>query len=218
MDDPTFDDGLEEDFQWPKIGDKLFAQGRPAYAAFLAHHADERFHHMTKGYKLAADLLVKQAEAEGWSKRRQLVYPIVFCYRHFLELTLKVMLEKYGPMANIAPNRSDHTLESLWTDFRRLLHNLDAEGGPEDKQTTDVIGQCVAEFAKIDPGSQTFRYPTCRKGHPFDLHFNMIDLLQLHETMQKIETYFMCVDGFLGQLKEAQENAAEMLAALYPTD
>lgn len=212
----SFDDRLEQDFQWPEMGDKLFSQGQPPYAAFLAHHTGERFYHLTKGYKLAADLLVKHAEAEGWS-RRQLVYPIVFCYRHFLELTLKVILERYGGFGSIEPNRSCHKLEGLWIDFKKLLHHLDTDGSPEDKQATDVIGECVAQFAKIDPNSQTFRYPTDQKGQPFDVEPGRLDLLHLHDTMQKMDTYFMCVDGFLTQCEEAREAEAEMLATLYPT-
>jgi hypothetical protein len=144
-----------------------------------------------------------------------LVYPIVFCYRHFLELTLKAMLEEYGPMAKIEPNRSDHTLETLWRAFRTLLQELDAEGGREDKQATHVVGQCIDEFAKIDPSSQTFRYATSRKGQLFDLESDMIDLCQLYGTMQKIDTYFMCVGSCLDQIKESQKVDAEILVQQY---
>ena len=133
MENATFDDRLEEDFQWPEIGDTLFSQGTPVNAAFLERHPDYRSYHMTRGYKLAADLLVEQAEARGFSRRRQLVYPIVFCYRHFLELSLKDMLEKYGPMANVEPNRKGHQLESLWSNFRILLDNLRLDEGPKNK-------------------------------------------------------------------------------------
>jgi hypothetical protein len=129
----------------------------------------------------------------------------------FLELTLKAMLEKYGPMASIESNRSEHTLKGLWEDFRRLLRDLEAEGGPEDKQTTEVVGKCVGEFAKNDPVSQTFRYPTNKNGQSFELELSSIDLSQLHITMQKIDTYFMCFDSSLDQIKEVREDEAEIL-------
>lgn len=197
----TFTDLLEKDFRWPKIGDKLFSHDQLAYGAFLAHHPDERLYHLTEGYKLAADLLVDQAEAEAW-RRRKLVYPIVFCYRHFLELTLKAMLEQYGSMGNVTANWSHHRLEDLWRDFRTLLRNLGSDH-PEE-HGTDAVEQCLAEFAKIDPFSETFRYPSSRKGQPFDIDCEMIDLLQLRDTVQAIENYFMGSDGFLGSLKDAQ--------------
>lgn len=201
MEESTFTDLLERDFRWPNIGDKLFSQSQPAYGAFLAHHTGERLHHLTEGYKLAADLLVDQAEAEAW-RRQKLVYPIIFCYRHFLELTLKAMLEEYGSMGNIASNWSHHRLEDLWRDFRTLLRHLGADQ-PEE-QGTEAVEQCIAEFAKIDPFSETFRYPTNRKGQSFDVDDDVIDLLQLRDTMRAIENYFMGSDGFLGNLKNAQ--------------
>ena len=194
MEEPTFTELLERDFSWPKIGDKLFSPDQPAYGAFLAGHSGERLHHLTEGYKLAADLLVEQAEAEVW-RRRKLVYPIVFCYRHFLELTLKAMLKEYGSMGSTTPNWSHHRLQDLWRDFRTLITSLD--GDHQDEQGTEAVEQCIAEFAKIDPFSETFRYPTRRKGQPFAVPYEMIDLLQLRDTMQAIENYFMCADGIL---------------------
>jgi hypothetical protein len=179
------------DFRWPKIGDKLFPQRQSAYGAYLEHHPPGRLYHMTQGYKLAADLLVEQAEAEAWRKQK-LVYPTVFCYRHFLELTLKAMLENYGSMGNVTANWSHHRLEDLWRDFRVLLRNADADNSKEDG--TEVVEQCIAEFVKIDPLSETFRYPSSRKGQPFEIACEIIDLVQLRDTMQAIENYFMAGD------------------------
>jgi hypothetical protein len=156
---------------------------------------------LTEGYKVAADLLVQHTETQAW-RRRKLVYPIVFCYRHFLELTLKGILEEYGAMGNVSPNWTHHRLEDLWRDFRALLRNLDSDN-PEE-QGTDAVEQCIAEFAKIDPVSETFRYPKGRKGQPFDAGFETVDLLQLRDTMQAIENYFMGTDAFLDSLKDAR--------------
>ena len=197
----TFTNLLETEYRWPKIGDRLFSEGHPpALGAFLADHPDERLYHLTIGYKQAADLLVEQTEIEAW-RRRKLVYPIVFCYRHFLELTLKAMLEKYGSMGNVPRNWSHHRLEDLWSDFRTLLCNLGSDH-PEE-QGTDGVEHCIAEFAKIDPFSETFRYPSSKKGQPFDICHEGIDLLQLRNTVQAIENYFMAGDGLLSALRDA---------------
>ena len=85
----------ETDLGWPEIGDRLFLEGHGAEGAFLANRPGERLYHLTIGYKQAADLLVEQTEIKAWS-RQKLVYPIVFCYRHFLELTLKALLNSLG--------------------------------------------------------------------------------------------------------------------------
>ena len=96
------------------------------------------------------------------------------------------MLEEYGSMGNVAMDWSHHRLEDLWRDYRTLLRNLGSDH-PEE-QGTDAVEHCIAEFAKIDPSSATFRYPSSRKGQPFDISHENIDLLQLRDTVQAIKT------------------------------
>lgn len=200
MSTSSFSDLLEEDFRWPTIGDRLFSAQWPAYSAFLSRHPEERFYHLTGGYKLAADLLVEQAEAQAW-RRRKLVYPIVFCYRHYLELTLKALLQCYGSLGGLTASWSHHKLEDLWRDYRTVLGTVGGE--TSEDQGTDAVAHCVAEFAKIDPTSDAFRYPTSRRGQPFAVEIEMLDLLALRNTMQAIETYFLAVEGFLDSKTEA---------------
>jgi hypothetical protein len=197
-DDQTFDALLEEEFLWPTIGDKLFTRCRPAYDAFLARQPDERHYHLTQGYKLAADLLVERSYEAAWT-RQKLVYPALFCYRHFIELILKKLLKEYGSLAEIRADWRHHKLEDLWRDFRAMLQKLNADDSEDS--ATEAVEHCIAEFSKIDPSSETFRYPVGRKGQLFDVGFDAVDLEQLHRTMESIEIYFMCVDGFLGNLE-----------------
>ena len=205
MSKTTFTDLLETDFGWPKIGERLFLEDHGEGGAFLANRPGERLYHLIIGYKQASDLLVEKTEIEAW-RSRKLVYPIAFCYRHFLELTLKAMLEEYGSLGNLPrKNRSHHKLEDLWKDFRTLLRNLNSD---HPEMGTDAVEHCIAEFAKIDPFSETFRYPTSRKGQPFDISHESIDLLQLRNTVQAIENYFMGIDGFLSNLQDAQSDDA----------
>lgn len=199
MSAPSFSDLLEEDFRWPTISDKSFSAGQPAYGAFLSSHPEERMYHLTGGYKLAADLLVEQAEVQSW-RRRKLVYPIVFCYRHYLELTLKAALQHYGSLGELTSAWAHHKLEDLWRDYRTLLCAVGGDSS-EDK-ATDAVEQCVAEFAKIDPTSDAFRYPTNRRGQPFTADIEMLDLASLRDTMDAIENYFVAVEGFLDSLQE----------------
>ena len=207
MSTSSFTDLLEEDFRWPAVGDKLFSAEQPAYGAFLSHHPEERLYHLTGGYKLAADLLVEQTEAQAW-RRRKLVYPIVFCYRHYLELTLKSILQRYGPLGDLTSSWSHHRLEDLWCDYRTLLRAVGGE--TSEDQGTGAVEQCVAEFAKIDPASDAFRYPTRRRGQPFGTELEMLDLISLRDTMQGIENYFLAVAGFLDSLTEVRSLAPEV--------
>lgn len=196
MSELSFDKLLETDFAWPKIGDTLFSSNGSAHEAYIARSTDERQYHLQKGYKLAADLLVAQSEDEPW-QRQKLIYPIVFCYRHSLELTVKAILEEYGE-----PSDNHHKLEVLWIDFRKLLCRFHLEHAAQDD--ISAVEVCIAEFAKIDPLSQTFRYPTSKKGQPFEIDHEYIDLLHLRCTMQAIANYFDGVGTYIHELLNAQ--------------
>ena len=84
VEDRTHDNDVLECIteRWPQTGDRLFA---PSRTATLAHTPDERLYRLTRGYKRAADVLVENTLcARG--DQRNLIYPIVFCYRHYIEL------------------------------------------------------------------------------------------------------------------------------------
>ena len=84
---PDFGEGVE--LPWPRAGDELFA---PADDLRLSAHLGAlRGESYTIGYKAAGDILVEhimrhEIEADT------LVFPIVFCYRQYLELLLKDVL------------------------------------------------------------------------------------------------------------------------------
>ena len=72
-----------------KAGCKIFVRGsdRRKIAEF---GGDPRswFAALSNGYKKAGDLLVEEADGN----RNFIVYPIIFCYRHFVELSIKGLL------------------------------------------------------------------------------------------------------------------------------
>lgn len=199
MGESEFDELLEKEIDWPKVGDELFPQGSSPFSAYIPKNPGERGYHLTAGYRLAADILVDRTEKESWL-RGKLVFPILFCYRHFIELTLKDLLHSYGKLADLEPDTANHNLEHLWRDYRILIDRMgDADAG--DTGTSAVEGW-VAEFVKIDPSSQAFRYPTNSKGTPFYGVYESVDLLNLKTIMLKMDTYFGCVDMWLQSLAD----------------
>lgn len=85
----TFEDILNSEFRWPAPGDKPFVVADdPFDNANIANDGFTRLVLMKEGYKSAADLMV-QAAASDRQTRDILVFPIIFNYRQFLELTLK---------------------------------------------------------------------------------------------------------------------------------
>jgi hypothetical protein len=194
-----FTDILTRKFRYPEKGDALF---RPSAAwmgdATLAADGYSRLALMTDGYKKGADRLVTEATEER-ALRDFLVYPIVFCYRHFVELSLKHILATYGRDVSVEADWTTHKLMPLW---ERVSSVLDGYGVPKD-EARDVVESCIREFSKVDELSTAFRYPADRKGVVVPLAIDRMDLEQLRDVMDGISGWFTGLDGYLWDLKGA---------------
>lgn len=154
---------------------------------------------MTDGYKKAADLMVEAAGSCQLS-RDALVFPIIFNYRQFLELSLKSQLAAFGPTVGIEPNWTSHDLAKLWAEFSAMLDHF----GTDDPDEVDpVIGTIILEFDKIDPKSYSYRYPVDRKGNPVPVAYSDLHLPTLANVVQGAAGYFKGCDGYLSSLVEA---------------
>lgn len=166
---------------WPVPGYKLFDwKGAPHDLARLDGDSYSKLAVQSHGYKWAADTLVEQA-VDGGGNANFFVWPILFCYRHFVELSLKRLLWLYG-----TPKWSDHRLDVLW---KSLAARLDAHGVPNDKTRRAVTNQ-IGQLSKFDPKSTTGRYPKHQSGKPIILDIQWLDVERLEKGMDALEAYF----------------------------
>ena len=176
---------------WPNIGDRLFIQNSHALDATIATFRGERLYRMKKAFKKAADLLVAHTE-ENVHERDNLVWPIVFCYRQYIELALKDVIAEYGHRINsqaISPNWNTHNLKELWTFYKKIANSSMCDVTADELPEIVSVEACIEELAGIDEGSYTFRYPTDKKGQQINLPFNSIDLYHLRDVMEGIHCF-----------------------------
>jgi hypothetical protein len=178
---------------WPRVGDRLFVQNCWRLDAAIATFRGERLYRMKKAFKNAADLLIVYTE-ENAHERDNLVWPIVFCYRQYIELSLKDVIAEYGPqMENtraIQPNWNTHSLKELWTSYKQITTFTLSKATADDIPEIVSIEACIHELDGIDSGSYTFRYPTDKKGKQINIPFSSIDLYHLRDVMEGIYCFF----------------------------
>jgi hypothetical protein len=172
---------------WPNDGDLLFTSGHPDWhnSACLNWTEGNLVH--LEGYKVAADQLVKTIETGGHDQDF-LVYPIVFLYRHHLELLLKDLRAAGWRRYDWDPTaKADHKLPGLWKDCRKVIEEA-WPGAPSSD--ADVVDKLIAEFDAMDPNSTAFRYSTSMKGEK-SLPDNVthLNLRHLSETMDKLSHF-----------------------------
>ena len=194
----TIDDDLPE--CWPRAGHRLFVENCWAVDAEIATFPGERLYRMKTAFKTAADLLVDRTE-EAPHERRNLVWPIVFCYRQYVELALKDAIADHGSSLTpeVKPDCSRHRLELLWKSYKKLIDAMLLESVADDLPEVVAVEACITEFDGVDAGSYAFRYPTDTKGKQIEIPLESIDLLHLRSAMEGLHLFFDANESALGE-------------------
>lgn len=82
-----------------------------------------------------------------------MIYPILFVYRHAIELAIKWILTMYG---GYGPNDIAH--HDLWQLWKLCREVIDAAGDGDG--TIDTVEQIVKEMHDLDKSALAFRYGT----------------------------------------------------------
>lgn len=174
-----------------------------------------------RGYDMAAEQLMDYAVKTRVSPdKHALFFPICFCYRHYIELSLKesiILTEEYYPVlkefgstrgklqsvkADLTASKGHHLLTLVgWLDER--LKRVSRWGF--DKDTRKVISR----FDEMDPSGMAFRYPTDKDWKLFLENGKLYDLATIQSSMKKVHAY---LDGLGTYLKVEHEQAIEELA------
>ena len=188
------------EYRWPQKGDRLL---RPAASWFdgarFADHEIARQSFMWDGYMKAAGLLVDHCKVNDID-RHGLVYVILFNYRHGLEIAIKWILDQYGSYAGITNYKKDHDLNSLWNLCRETIVSI---GGLGDGVSLEVVDSIVDEFHSIDASSFSFRYATSKGRNLVPLPRISIDLENLRDVMEGVNSFFVGADGQLDHITSA---------------
>jgi hypothetical protein len=151
-----------------KPGMKLFAAGTNASKFFHLQHAvltSPVYPPLAGAYKLAADMILDSHLATRGSHHDILLFPVLYLYRHCVELKLKDLL-LFGILSRFFNKAAadkildkkngiiyQHRLCTLWNKARDLL----AHHYPGDSQLK-VAESMINDLHQIDPDGQTLRY------------------------------------------------------------
>jgi len=175
-----------------------------------------------KGYTLAANRLAASLlEAPSFPDYQ--AYPVVFLYRHALELSLKHII--YGGVKLAAFRRMDdineqmknnHDLVDLSRTAGKVLSLLFPNDVTLGRLNTTLAAVCKDWF-QIDPRSDAYRYPIDTKGRPSTKKHQVVNLRMLATRMaavlEELDTVYFGLDI---ETYKAQE-LYEILEQLVPS-
>lgn len=168
------------------------------------------------GFKEAAQALVEAVQRnDGYADT--LVFPIVFCYRHYLELTLKTIV-RYAqacghvsaPAAAVTDALNGHFLHTLWALVLEALQHCPVI--PTDQRIVRASLR-IDEWNQHDPASFAYRYSRSKKGTKRVLPAGgpQLDLVQFREGMDDLADTLngltAMYDQYLEWLAEQQAEA-----------
>jgi hypothetical protein len=138
-------------------------------ACLSPYHGDD--YGYSKGYLSGAGHLVRKVIDTG-TEQDVLVYPIVFLYRHHIELSLKALLRgisytiDHTLTANEKKHLNDHKLDKLWQDIRPKISVMCEAAGWDCLPNSDLEGvdSYIRQISALDPNSYTFRYMRNKQG------------------------------------------------------
>ncbi len=107
----------------------------------------------------AASVLVERCRNNDVS-RFDLVYPILFNYRHGLKAAIKRVLDRYGRYTAIETYDKDHNLHKLWKVCRQVIEEVGGQGGDDEALNTveKIVHAHVTAQAAV-PASLGHRSP-----------------------------------------------------------
>lgn len=152
----SIDDLLNGKMRKLKVDDQLFVEAEDWWMnACLDWYPDPTELYVV-GYKEAGDSLVDSvADRNGTAD--SLIFPIVFLYRHYIEIRLKSLLhDGHRLLDKEHKQKSEHQLSKLWPKVRDILVELWPDGNKDDLSAFDSL---INQFEQVDPRSTTFRYP-----------------------------------------------------------
>lgn len=150
----------------------------------------------------AGAALIEEVERQPHN-RNLLLYPILFNYRHGLELAMKWTIDHYGYLAGVGLDQRDHDLWALWGKYKLIVEGT----GPPGDEPLMVIEQIVKDFHDIDAAGLAFRYTKNKNGEIIQLPEEAIDLQNLRQVMEGADNFLDGADALLSVVHRSKQAA-----------
>jgi hypothetical protein len=164
-----------------------------------------------EGYKRAARHLALTVVENG-REQDFLIYPVVFLYRHYIELALKSTLTRMDYLLDkerskaVDDHLGNHRIDWLWNDLKPLLDEV-CEAANWSKLDENLVGSVdalIGQIHEVDAASYAFRYARQKKTHKPSLpkSFKRVNIRHLSDVMEKLCDFLETLDDSTAQLSQ----------------
>lgn len=145
--------------------DPLFAPGADWRLNACLNYGVDHWYLYASGYRRGAEILTDYVH-ETHDEQDSLIYPVLFLWRHHLELKLKGIARKAsGLLGQSWEPDNQHDLSQLFTSARNLFEACFTKFGERvPRADSDPVKAALDRFRATDMKSMAFRYPEDLKG------------------------------------------------------
>ena len=171
------------------------------------------------GYRRGAEILIEHVCEHGHDQD-VLVYPIIFLYRHHVELMLKRIIKRVLYVIDGRLNKKlrehigKHRLDLLWEDLSEMLPAFYEAAGWDESDAVQVEGieSYIRQLSELDADSFSFRYSHSKKGKTsLPRNLKNVNLRNFGVLMGRLADYLYGMDEAVSLLGESK---TEMEAGL----
>ena len=208
---------------YPKTGKKVFKEsvdGSENAIISFSLFASKSFEY-ENAYLNAADILVEGFICQKGDFNSNLIYPIVFLYRQYLELFMKDILKNYNKVifldklddkeSQLKKILGQHNLELIWEKIEELAISIGSEFPTkiEDMEMSEILNNTkkyIEEIENMDRKSFAFRYPSDKEDELYHKQIDTkISICNLKECVHEIKNVLLEIQGTLCYVREMNE-------------
>ena len=179
---------------------KLFKAATDWQNDSIIYKSNDTWLYYSEGYKISAELLEKEL-IENQKDRDLLIYPLLFLYRHYIELRCKEIIavgKEILGTSNYLP-KGGHDLMSVWTEAQSILKEV---WNQEYQQPKGSIVSKIKEFHNTDLKSDEFRYPVDTEGKNNLEQIEHINYRHFKDEFAEVKIYLEGISDGLYALKD----------------
>jgi hypothetical protein len=198
----------------PRKSDILFRDDLPDWqnnACLNVMHGGDHLGYM-EGYLRGAQKLVQHVIETG-RDQDFLVYPIIFLFRHHIELVLKRIILRAPYLIERKLTDAEkrhlgkHRLDLLWQDLKPMFTIICERAGWGTPDSEDVAGidAYIWQLQELDPDSFSFRYARTKDGSPtLPSDLKGVNVRHFAEMMERFSSYLDGIDSATDYLEECR--------------
>ena len=186
----------EFELNWPSKGNKLLTATANRITGFGFDELVRQELLPEAFYEAGHRLISSARNTEGYDQNI-IIYPVLYCYRHALELSMKEIINEFGTLAKCSATRApnSHDLFSLWSLCRRII--CDLLGPQGDKKAESRAEEFIRSLHNLDRNSDAFRYSMRKDGTYQDLPKGLYDPESLKSSVNGIQNFLSTVYNML---------------------